>query len=579
VTLRQKVVAAIDFGTHATGYAWAVINEHNRDAKRRRIYVKTQWPSQPVAYPKNLTSLLLDDNDEVIAWGFDAKRQWHRRRDDHNLRYVYGFKMWLVGDTAHSDAGKTDHTSPTDTETAKRLIVEYLRRVYRLAMEEISKSGYTDEEVRWCLTVPAIWDEYQKQLMRQAAVSAGLPSDDRRLILALEPEAAAHHARLAGVRTVGSTAGRRASLMSAGSKFMVVDCGGGTVDITAYRVDRSGRLIEIGRDYGDSLGAEFINKGLVSEVFASRFGSFDRLFEIVRGAPTAFDDMLDAWERAKLHVTVDLRDDIYLPIPAAVDRLLDNSVREGLAETQGGITDQVVITSEEAKAAFETVVPAILDLVDHQLQEVASKASSRASELVVLVGGFGASPYLQRRLADHLKERAEVLVPGDPNTAVLYGATHFAYDPQTRARRTKATYGCGVAWPFKEGVDPEWTRVVPPDGQPRCSERFDTFVVAGQTVPSGEVVTHNYVPLYPDQKAITVEIYRTSALRPRYTFDKGSEEVGSVSMSLEAVMDLPLWRRSVDVTMHFGETEIRVSGRLTSGGEPVETTITFEPSG
>ncbi len=46
-------------------------------------------------------------------------------------------------------------------------------------------------DILWVLTVPAIWSNGAKQLMREAAKTAGLYEDDRQLLLALEPEAAA----------------------------------------------------------------------------------------------------------------------------------------------------------------------------------------------------------------------------------------------------------------------------------------------------------------------------------------------------------------------------------------------------
>ena len=65
-----------------------------------------------------------------------------------------------------------------------------------LAEIEAATGGYLQEdEIRWCLTIPAIWQDVDKQLMRRAAQQAGIIKDaDRdaeRLILALEPECAA----------------------------------------------------------------------------------------------------------------------------------------------------------------------------------------------------------------------------------------------------------------------------------------------------------------------------------------------------------------------------------------------------
>ena len=205
---------------------------------------------------KNLTALLLAAPDHLEAWGYEAKRITTTRHTD--LRYIDGFKMQLAGSTVGSDTGGPDSLP------VSRLVELYLHQLYELAITDIAMSGYRPEEIRWCLTVPAIWDDYQKQVMWRAAVAAGLPDDEKRLVLAIEPEAAAHYARVAGVRTLGATGGRRANLSSPGSRFIVADCGGGTIDITAYRADTGGKLVEIGRDFGGSHGSEYLNKAFVN---------------------------------------------------------------------------------------------------------------------------------------------------------------------------------------------------------------------------------------------------------------------------------------------------------------------------
>src|SRR5262245_1147037 len=99
--------------------------------------------------------------------------------------------------------------------------------------------------------------------MRRAAQEAGFPADDDRLLLALEPEAAAHHARVSGVKVLDDASDGCPDLMRPGIRFMVVDCGGGTVDITAYRNDDRGRMVEIGRVAGDKRGSHYLNQAFL----------------------------------------------------------------------------------------------------------------------------------------------------------------------------------------------------------------------------------------------------------------------------------------------------------------------------
>ncbi|MFD0431049.1 hypothetical protein ACFQ60_38405 [Streptomyces zhihengii] len=88
------MAAAIDFGTHGSGFAWCAVNEGEEPADRR-IDFFDQWKDQPVSYPKNLSALLLDDDGRVLEWGYAARRA---RANKVKGRFESGFKTWLKPD-------------------------------------------------------------------------------------------------------------------------------------------------------------------------------------------------------------------------------------------------------------------------------------------------------------------------------------------------------------------------------------------------------------------------------------------------------------------------------------------------
>lgn len=87
--------------------------------------------------------------------------------------------------------------------------------------------------VLWVITVPTMWSDYSKQFMRQCAYQAGLIQNEGsdRLILALEPEAAVASC-LNDVNPILH--------LRNGTKFIMLDCGGGTVDVTCHVVASGG---------------------------------------------------------------------------------------------------------------------------------------------------------------------------------------------------------------------------------------------------------------------------------------------------------------------------------------------------
>jgi hypothetical protein len=585
-----RLAVAIDVGTHAIGSSWCVISDSNDDPSSRKIQFCNQWDSQPAPTAKNLSALLLGGDGNLIAWGYEARRLWLTQGAElrkKGARYHQGFKMDLG---VHPEPGPENAVLPKgeSERTAARtaglgvdevtpvLLSMLLRQVVTTTLGQITASGYDEDDLRWCLTVPACWSDFQKAVMRDVAKNAGLPGEDGRVLLSLEPESAAHYARVSGVRVIGEDDEAGEDLTAPGARFMVVDCGGGTVDITAYENDADGKMVEIGRSIGDRFGSDFLNRAFENNHLAECLGDTEILDEIRESCPEALLNLIDQWERAKLHVTLDEEDSINLLIPSAIDRRLGAAVRKRLARRQNGVNDAIVLTPAHIHALFDTVVPGTLDLIETQLLAMAAtRGESTRLDVILLVGGFSSSPYLQQAVKERFGDRALVMVPPNPDIAVLFGATHFCYDPQTRARRSRFTYGTDVYADFEEGVDSEDKRYVTSYGRVTCRQRFSVFARAGESIPTEAEVMHQYVPLEDDVEGMEFDIFATTDADPRYVTDAGCDLIGTVAVDLAPVMRFPRQERSVRVFMKFGETEIKVRAELVHGGQSVATQVRF----
>lgn len=591
--LKARIVAAIDLGTHGVGFGFAVVSPDNEDPEARKIHFFNQWDSAPAPSAKNLSALLLDADDNLIAWGYEAFRAWQTQGAALRLtgaRYYHGFKMDLgaqptpaptdqpaliddgdgaphTEEVAHHVARHEPQGGPASDLRTAFLLTLLLRQVVDKALQQIKASGYDEDDIRWTVTVPACWTDYQKSIIRDILKNAGLPGEDGRVLLSLEPEAAAHYARLTGANS---------RLMEPGARFMVVDCGGGTVDITAYQNDGDAKMIEIGRALGDRLGSDFLNRTLENVYLVERLGGASALESIRQKCPDALVNVMDQWERGKASVKLDQETDIELLIPTAIDRLLGPEARKRLARRQNKVDDAIVLTPVQLHGLFDTVVPGTLDLIETQLAEMdATRGENAAPDVIVLVGGFSNSPYLQQTVNERFGQRATVLVPPNPDIAVLYGAVHFCYDPQTRARRSRFTYGTEVHETFEEGVDPEDKRYVSPEGESTCDDRFSIFVRSGESVPSEAEVVHDYIPLTDTVNRLVFNIYATSEPDPRYVTDVGCDKLAVAMVDLAPVMRFPRKERGARLYMKFGETEIKVRAELVQGGQPVAAQVRF----
>jgi len=102
-------------------------------------------------------------------------------------------------------------------------------------------------------------------MMRKAAFDAGMISSENsdRPRLCLEPEAACMACEDQRILEQGEqNAGIQQQLLKNGDRFMVLDCGGGTVDITVHHVEGTSplKLTEICEASGGPWGSTFVDQ-------------------------------------------------------------------------------------------------------------------------------------------------------------------------------------------------------------------------------------------------------------------------------------------------------------------------------
>jgi molecular chaperone DnaK (HSP70) len=157
------------------------------------------------------------ENDKLHSWGYAAKAAMLTPQS-RNIDLLQKFKLFLDNDLA-------PYLAPLPrTITPQTAISDYLRAMHGHAINEITKNiaggvVFDQSHIQYCLTVPAMWTDAAKGVMRQTAIQAGLikPQDPpHRLILISEPEAAAMYCE------------RKCEQFNLrhGDRFMICDAGG-----------------------------------------------------------------------------------------------------------------------------------------------------------------------------------------------------------------------------------------------------------------------------------------------------------------------------------------------------------------
>ncbi|OBZ90704.1 Heat shock protein 12B [Choanephora cucurbitarum] len=526
--MNYPVVIGIDFGTTYSGCSYAF-------AQNEEIIDIVKWPKQNNhIYPKTPTlSLYRKGSKEILDWGHGAKRNAMKPNHPDTL-LLSKFKLYL-------DEHLQKNVLPNNLDVVD-VIADYLSVFHQHVCEELQKgfaANYQQSSFRYCLTVPAMWSDQAKSAMREAAIRAGLverndPSD--RLMLISEPEAAALYCEKKS---------EQFNLMH-GQRFMICDAGGGTVDLIVFEINEEapGRrtLREVTRGHGDTCGSGFLDIRM-RDYIRRKCMHISPIHEY------AMEHILDNFINM-IKPEFDGLEDQFLELPACmgIHHLTDQSI--GLSNGCLHLP-----ATELLNEVFEPIVQQILRLIEYQLQQ------SPDLEAILLVGGFGQSNYLFRRIDECFADRVGMIgVPPRGELAVVRGAVYFGLHPTTITERvSRRTYGIETRMLFQPAIDPPDFLVTGVDGRDYCRQRFSVYVYRGQSVKVDACVSKSFVISYPNNTDSDLYAFDGDGPVPRLTTDPQIQKVGHFPIRMPKLEGVkPGDKVTLTIRMYFGLTEIKI---------------------
>lgn len=568
----KMIVAGIDFGTTYSGYAFSFRNDYANDALR--IQGNTWNTGSRVGVSlKTPTCALFDPDQRFHSFGFDAEDKYADlaiEEEHHDWYYFRRFKMMLYNNehisrqsTIEDDKGKL--MNAMDVFSA---IIKYLREHMLRAMHARSVSdGIKDDEVHWVLTVPAIWSDQAKQFMRESAKRAGIRSDH--LDIALEPEAASIYCKHipVGKRTEEQSCADEdiggLAAICPGTKYMVLDAGGGTIDITVQEVQTDGSLHQVymanGGDWGGTKVDEAYEQFLIDLVSREVWETFktrnrDSYLDIVR-----------EFEIKKRTITPEIDQKITFKVPIALNEVFQDmrgeTLRLSVSEGRQGrklawIGDKLRVDASEAKKLFETPCEAIVEHVER----IFDQEDAAGTSVILMVGGFSESPMLQHAVKQRFGHSKKIVFPRDAGLSVLKGAVLFGFDTKVISTRVmKHTYGIQMSNRFRQG-DPENKKILI-EGKVYCNDKFCKHVTRGQSVNLGEATEYKkYYPLTDDQTRLALKVFTSERDEPTYCETENCTYIGKLLVDLP--MNVPVSDRGVKARLRFGGTELSVEASV-----------------
>lgn len=422
-------------------------------------------------------------------------------------------------------------------------------------------------------------------------------------MIALEPEAASIYCRKLkqrelvpdddGVSSVSPSTHRRSnsigrkqiskgnvapvsSEFKSGTRYIVVDCGGGTVDLTVHEMEEGGTLKELYKASGGAWGAIGVDKEF-ENLLVKIFG-IDFIVSFKNTKPAGWVDLMIAFEAKKRTASPSKSNPLNISLPFSFiehyAKLKGHTVEQALKkfgnkDVRWSAQGMLRLSPAAMHALFD---PVMREIVRH-IGDLLRKPELEGVRFMFLVGGFSESPLLQNEIRRAFSSQVRVIIPQDVGLTILKGAVLFGLDPTVvRVRRSALTYGVGVLNKFIPGKHPP-DKLTHKDGVDWCTDIFDTFVTVDQSIALGEKVSRSYTPARSHQTSTTIGIYCSEKEHVMFTSDPSVRRCGELYLEMP---DLTGGKtRELQATMMFGDTEIKVEAIDLTSKKTAKATIDF----
>ncbi|CAA7262612.1 unnamed protein product [Cyclocybe aegerita] len=531
-----KMSISIDFGTTFSGVAYG--SSRIAGGRVQQILI---WPGSFETFRKIPTCLLYDEQGLVLAWGLEAKNA----SPMPGTTRCEWFKLFLEP-SALRDESSIDPRLPALPERGPiDLIIDFLSCLWEYAKDQITRDIGAVADLNsadvW-LTVPAAWDARGCDIMREAAITAGLVQSSRagdnswrdRLRIITEPEAAAVHcAQLNDLHHLKPS-----------QNFIVCDAGGGTVDLAVYKIIGQMANLEIAEmcaRSGANCGSLFLDlrfRELVKTLLADHPTHLD--------PPSLAYFMHSFSETDKLNYAGYHDDENMFHFTCFnVDDPHDPSV--GLINGQLSIPGNLL-----RREVFDPVVNQVIQLIEEQISQV-----DQPIHALLLVGGFAGSEYLKQRVQDQFGARIRVIArPPDADTATLRGAATYglARRPLVSSVIAPRSYLMKVKLPAEQE---DWLKrpayIRNNDaGVPICENRLQYLVSKGAILRKGQRLTTKFCKFSQsaqDSSFVATLYTSDSEKMMRYTDEGETTELCKWTVDLSS---LPTFRQNASLPQMSG---------------------------
>ncbi|RIA96135.1 hypothetical protein C1645_755808 [Glomus cerebriforme] len=519
-----KLVVSLDFGTTYSGFAYA-------NKSKNEIIINDYWPDQDGPMKTN-TALLYDEKyEEIKEWGLSAmakRRNLRRELKNVSTNIVEYFKLCFL-----DEENKSNLSLNFNYEQA---IIDYLKKIGELIKSTVLKKTRPENSeidflrnVLIIFPIPSKLSHQKKAAIRKCMCKAELieSEDSEKLQLITEIEAAA----IKCMKIMKEVTGPEGGAIIKESDFLVVNCGGGIVELTLRRligdklVEKSSNSSKLcGSIYIDKEFLEFISKKVGTNAIENlQEKHYDQLQYMV----TEFcKEVKLLFTGDKKTYELNLED-----ICPNIKQYVADSHKDELEKNEWNVE----ISYEDVKSMFDPIVEQIIQLIREQLN------FSKSCSTIFLVGGLSKSKYLQARIEQEFQQH--IIVPRQPLTAVVSGALEYGLNAKLiYSRVIDMTYGVGML------------QTLHPWNNQKERQNFNKLVAKGTEVYVDQEFEFELELQreYEDQEKFYIELYATAAQDAIFCDAPGVNKVGTIGI------DIPeSWHdHSINLVLFLGHIEI-----------------------
>lgn len=378
-----------------------------------------KWPGRAQANENKVPTVLLyaNDHSRLLAWGFHAESSTGQYRE--NFREWFKTHLDPACLTRHKFL---DHDDETTQEDIQRWYCDFFAVLYNHIKQKLTSEmleiHWASAHIEFLFSVPTTWSpqivESFRGIIRHAGFNNPLNKNHVVTISMTEPEAAA-------VYTSASVPG----MFRDGDILVVCDAGGGTTDLSALQVTNIAsdamslnQLRQVDVVSGENIGSAAIDYSFEQMVLR-------RLSLAEASMGLGAEPSETAWQMARSshfqntkceHGASDESPNFAIPITLSNPRF---------ASIKAGIRDgEMHFDQMELQELFDEQIEKLFKLIDRQLNALALMSPAINANHLILSGGLGQSPYLQRRLQERYGNQAHV------SANVHTMQVHVAPEPQ-----------------------------------------------------------------------------------------------------------------------------------------------------